>query len=476
MVEKDHNVADSFDRRKFLKLAGSGLVLISIGSQPILAEKNDLKEIAKKKVAEKTGTDVGNLEVVNSATSSWSTLGENYFNAKIYNESNSSIHQILLDGDGEEVDKEKIDQREQEVHADRYGKLSKDLHSEIQGMDDDDRLRVVVWLESIDHAAAKEKVGIENKPNQVEMKKSLSEEYKRRITKRTESFAETVSNFSGVDVEDTGVGSITVDVTVPKAVLSKIEKQGKVTRITKWDEDKSLPLTGATLTHRTTENRKTPAEIQYDLSGYKIGHAEFNHPDSNDSINFGGKRWDGGSSGHPGHTAECLASDDEDKPGTAYQADVYSADDIFNNISDRFDWFDSNGVCAINASVGSGDNREIRPRDYKFGQQVYHSYLNIIVSAGNRGKNSGNVNTPSVGFNVNSVGSIADSQDGEHSNDSISSFSSYKDSYTKNVSSGSFPHEKPEFCGVGSGVSTPNYSGSGTSLSSPIVTGLVAAM
>jgi hypothetical protein len=461
------------DRRSFLKATGTGVVLLTTGSTAALADERDLQAAAKEHVAAETGAAVADLAVVNEAAASWSTLGERYYNAKVQNTETRSLHGALLDADGTPVDRAVLDRREERAYREQHGRLGPRLHETVEAAGPGDEVEVVVWLDGIDHDAARDAVGLDDRPNDAETKRALATEHQQRIDARTSAFVETVTGrFDGVEVISTGHGSTTVELRAPAAVVERVQHLDGVWRVFERETEGFLELDSATRTHGTNDG----GYIEHDCSGYPTGHVEFNHPYDSASVTWGGKKWSDSPSGHPTVTTEAIASNDSSLPGTAYDADVYSADDILSKFDDRMSWLDSNGVCSISTSFGIGDaDRVIESWDFKFGQEVYNSYLNITNSAGN---NDAEVTTPSLGFNVVSVGAIDDQNTNSFGDDAMAGFSSHLDPYTRNSSSSYWPHEKPETSAVGVDVATPHDTGgsSGTSMASPLVSGLITVL
>ncbi|PSP81064.1 hypothetical protein BRC81_01350 [Halobacteriales archaeon QS_1_68_20] len=469
---------DELDRRSFLKLTGSGLVLVTSGSGFALAQEEDLRRAARQHVAEETGADPTALDIRNEGMATWSTLGERYYDAKVYDTDEGSLHGVLLDATTRVVDRKEVDRRESEAYERAYGKLTPKLAETVENASPDEELEVVVWLESIDHDAANEAVGLPDRTHAAEVKEELSAEYHERLDRLTRGFARAVEDLTDVTVTTTSKGAPVVEARATPVGIEGLEARAEVDRIDELVTEGHTPLDETTWTHRTFGER----DSTYHAAGYPVGHAEFAHPKSDAALNFAGKRWDKDAGGHATVTAEATASNDYSLPGTAYDADVYSADRIIRSFDDRMDWFDSNGVCAVNFSVGIGErDRVMNSWDFRYGQRVYHDFTSVCVAAGNYGSyDNYYVGSPSLGFNQFSVGSIRDQNNGYWFDDEIAGYSCYKNPHSRHAdpSYDDFPHDKPEISTCGSGCNTPSSDGSpsGTSMAAPGLTGLITLL
>lgn len=474
MSKETGDETESIGRRSFLELTGSGAVLLAAGAGPALAQEDDLRERAKQVVAERTGADPDRLAVRNEGVATWSTLGERYYHAKVEAD---ALHGVLLDADGAEIERETLDRREREAYADRYGKLDRKLHETVAAADADERIEVVVWVDGVDFAGAAEAAATADAADEAESKRALADERTARIQQRTRAVADAIEAATDADVKSADAGSPTVVVELPAEAVAGVQNLPGVARVAEHETDGYEVLVNTTKTHRTYSERATT----YDAEGYPVGHAEFDHPDPDAALNFAGKRWDNQATGHPTVTAEAMASNDYFQPGTAYDADVYSADAIIGEFDDRMQWFDDNNVCAASFSIGIGaSDRVLNDWDFRYGQQVYNNFLNLCVSAGNEDDGNYNVGSPSLGFNQISVASTSDYENDDWSDDAIAGYSCYEDPHSRhaNPDYDDYPHDKPEISAVGSGVDTPSSDGRtfGTSLSAPGVAGLVALL
>lgn len=457
-------------RREALKFIGAGLATLSAGSGNVLAAPGDLREPAKNHVATEHNVRVSDLDVVAETIATWSTIDERYYNPKVRDSTSGDLFQALLDGDGNPVDRERLNRREEEKYREKYGKLGRRLSKKIENLPVTDSVNVILWLDGINHDEAKRAVFANTQsrtsPN---TKQELADEFTSRIKGKTETFANTVRELEEVEVLQTGYVSPTIDVKASVAALQKLQDLPEVWRVFDRDVEKGEPLDSASDTHGTYDG----SYVLYDCAGLPTGHIEFNHPWDLASVNFAGKRWSGDGGDHPTSTLEAQASNDSSLPGTAFNADVYSADMFIEQFADRMEWFGSNNVCAVNASVSTGgDDRIIDPYDFKIDSAVRNQWFTFAVSVGN---GSGYALSPSVGFNSISVTSIDDKNTSSFGDDEWAGDRSL-DPHTKNSTTDTWYHEKPEVAAVGVSVTTPFRTAGGTSMASPLVAGLATSM
>ena len=110
-------------------------------------------------------------------------------------------------------------------------------------------------------------------------------------------------------------------------------------------------------------------------------------------------------------------------------------------------------IYVVNRSNGGGDNDSYTTTDRDWDNFVYDKAVATFVSAGNNGDDNGYIIYPAKGLNIISSGAYNDA------NNTIASFSSYKDPETGN--------KKPELSTPGVSIKAGGHTMSGTSMSSP---------
>ena len=75
-------------------------MILSAGAGLVMAEREKQQERAKEAVANKSSSQKEDLEVMNEAVASWSTLDKYYYNLELFDTERNIPHRILIDGDG----------------------------------------------------------------------------------------------------------------------------------------------------------------------------------------------------------------------------------------------------------------------------------------------------------------------------------------------------------------------------------------
>lgn len=471
-----------------LSVAGTGASSASPGSAPI--DTDELQATAVEVAANSAGVPESAMELRNDGVASWSTLGERYYEAKIWNTRDSEYHRVLLDGNGAEVDRATLDEREEAAYERTYGKLAPELHEKRQNADPADTFEVAVFLADAKTGDVYDAVGVDDRPIDAETKREITAEYERQTESIVSTFVNAASDVAGVDLSETTGTNRVVSATATATALDRLENKPGVERIMEYPEERHLDIDHATSTIRTNSSN----DSTYNMSGYPVGHVEFDHPYTSAAINVAGKWWDGGSSGHPSVTAEALASHDDSLPGAAHDADVYTSDDFFNTdstsggtYSEKMDWLYDNSVTTVTESVSfSASTREMGTWDLRLNEDIRKKWLNYCSSAGNYGSDSSDapVNDTARAFNVIACGNTNDQDDSDWSNDEITSGSCWQDPLSEHADSSSdsdadYPIDKPEVSGPAGHSTAPSNTsgfGGGTSMATPMVAGVAGLL
>jgi len=375
-----------------------------------------------------------------------------------------------------------VQSREEEAYANKYGSFTRRLHEKISNADGSDIFDIEVFLKSdvVDWENIAQKAK-NNSSDKVDLRKKLSELRVSRIGDITDKYSSKLNNNSNINIKAARNGVVSIRLEASKSALMEIESESFIWKIFEFDDKIHLALDSATDTHGTYDER----DSTYNAQGYRVGHLEYGTP-SDAQVNFAGKRWaDDDSSQHAAVTVECAACTSDALPGTAYGADVYSADNPANNWDDRNQWFSDNEVAAVNDSWGIGDyyySRTMQTFDFMMEQACYNYNLTHVVSNGN-GTEDGPW-TPAKAFNCISVGAIDDQNTGDNLSDDSRYDGTYLNARSQNYTEGKeYPHHKPEVSAVGAQILTPAVIGdlttsqvSGTSYASPGVAGLVTLL
>lgn len=216
----------------------------------------------------------------------------------------------------------------------------------------------------------------------------------------------------------------------------------------------------------------------YDGSGINVGMLDVGYPD-NSKIGLPSNRityCQALSSPHPHATlvGAILAGQGINSypMGIAPGAHLYCAWGIY--IDEALDWFHDHDVSIVNVSLvyldqyGNYTHNEYRKSDAIVDYYVNKQNMNVIIAAGNRGQQG--VCSPAMAYNAITVGNVDDNDTVSLSDDILNSYSSYTNSLTPTHAS------KPDISAPGTDINCGFDSNSGTSLSAPHVTGLIALL
>lgn len=91
--------------------------------QPNAVPAGRLPDIALKAVAEREGVPVQDLELANAVSPKFPLLGKTVTAFKFLDKRNGKMYGIVMDGNGQVVDIERLQAEESAAHAARYGRL-----------------------------------------------------------------------------------------------------------------------------------------------------------------------------------------------------------------------------------------------------------------------------------------------------------------------------------------------------------------
>ena len=142
-------------RRVKAIMSGLILLLIALSMVVILVQDNQTSnsEKALQYTTQTYGTPEEQLEIVNIAEATFPVSGQKLWAAKIRDYKLDKIYGVYIDENGNIVDIKKVEAREREAYANKYGKLEPDLYDRLQQIDDEEKIKVGIWLTAIDSDA-----------------------------------------------------------------------------------------------------------------------------------------------------------------------------------------------------------------------------------------------------------------------------------------------------------------------------------
>jgi len=457
-------------RRDLLRSLGSGVVILTVASGKAIATVENQREAAIDHASDELGVAKEHLEVLVESVAKWSTIGEEYYQAKVHDSKHQRMHRVLLDGNGEEVNRDQLHKREEQAYRDKYGKFTPEFADELENADADDKFQAQVRLKS-DSLDRREPVRrtVDNTEDRGrfdhKLKEKLSNIRTDIIQQATSQLANDLSDLSSTEIQTKGTGTATVAVESTKEDLQQAANRSDVWRIFEYGNKKVSP--GQDSATHTIDASDSEGPL-YDVSDGRIGVLEGFRPSEYVEANIAGSRFQNDWDQHATMVIECAASSDETRPGTAHNAAVYAADNFGNEPFDNFvSFFDRSDVAAFNCSwshIGSDCVREMIQEDLNAEESTFNHNMCWVQIAGNEGQGDADecqdldVLSPGKAFNAITVGSIFDNNTGgDDSDDSISDFSCRVNPFSRNQNPDRdyYPNQKPEVSAVGESIDTP---------------------
>ncbi len=417
-------------------------------------------------VSQKHNTPLERLIVANEGYAEYPLIGTRVWCGKILDVKTGSVYGVCFDESGNFVDIREMELKERTKYAEKYGKLEVELYNILQKMDQNDTIKIGIWLKVPE-------IKIQ-KPTRIddEIYNKIIET-KKNIYKQAEDGIVRYLSAKGVRIIYTSQYAPLVFAEVSKKILSEIEQRDDVAAIY-LSRTYKPELDSAAY----TEKANVVWSRGITGNGVKIAVVEadgiaFANPYLADGSYFDSSNPNVGA--HATAVAGVIESTHSTYKGVAYGApallsansQTYSDSDIINAV----EWALDSGANIISNSWGIDTGLQLSSMDRYFDHIVWSHYKTVIKSAGNEGTESGNVTSPGLGYNMITVGAIDDKDTSTWSDDAMAPYSSYKDPIS--------PHgdrEKPEVVAVGSRMrstttSSPwvGYVGSGTSFAAPSI-------
>lgn len=472
---------ESINRRSFLKLTGSSVVVLTAGNATAEASRDELRQAAKEDVANDTGFEPSSLTVATDTKATYPVIEERYYRAKILDPEHR-IHESALDGDTEPVDLDAVRDRERDAYRDKYGRLTRDLADRVADAADGETIRVGVWHTGPDRAAAREAVDFDDRDLTAQLREDLSAEFRARISSASEDLADEISATPGANVEEVGAGESRVGATATPSAVEEIETFDDVRKVTLAEYPDVVPdLKESAKTHEVWDERNGA----YNADGYTVGvFGADGIPDKQD-LDIDDSTTYGSYSGAPkdAHADRCAlaaASTDDTQPGTAHDATVSATYDPETDLDDKMTWFSFQDA-PVNCSWSVPyDDRQFHDLDTRFNQFVMNNFQTIVNSAGNQGSAGYKITTPGRAMNVLTVGAADNQDSGYDPDDEWASYSCFKEPISRHtfLDWSLSDIKKPDVSAVGSPTAVPGDSATyqGTSYAASHVTGLATLM
>jgi len=448
----------------------------------------DLKNSAIGHISDKFDIEEEDLAIANHNVIHFKYINEYRFKAKLNDSQNGTIRTALLNTDGTPSEKryEELCNKDNNSRRALYGKKSIDLHQHIESRSDKSPIPITIFLNDVNVGDIKEKVA---NGRDLTGKDQVDELRQRTIEKTDEMVSRVlpkVESIIGLEVVSNSTGSRTIFAKATSGAIDRLENIPRVSGIYKTVKEYNL--------HYDNAAKKTLGTF-YDLgtdftnlSDYKVGIGEYGRPENSIYLNIVATRWGStDTSDHHKRASEVLASVDDDQPGIAKKARIYSADKVYNEggnpgptFEEKCNWWGNNDVLMMSASAtAGGDERYMTDLDLRANEMVRKHNLSMFLPSGN---NVDNPESPSAAFNVNCIGLVNISGTTDPADDYVVSGSGSQNPYSRTVDDfetddSEFPLTRPSFCVPAGQTDVPSGGDmGGTSAATPMAAGLVPLM
>lgn len=473
--------------RVFTQTIGlSSLLLVSIVAASRTEPSVDLPTLARQRLAKKTRQSVSNFTLLNSTEVNYQLQREKIHESK-FMDKEGVIHIISLNQRGQEVNSEQLQANEEVAYTTRYGKVDSKLAQKLAVTPANKPISVILWL--------KEPLSTSSS----QLPDSYSGDF--LPDSQVQEFFNQVDANRAAEVQSivTPVANrlrnlnrnVTTDRFAPVVYATLTPQQiSQVAQLPEVDqvyEDlinyPELNIASLTIRATTVQNRGLTGV------GIRVAQIEVGGRVATNNPNL---------SGIFQNTTDVCSS--ASSHSTAVAGIIRSTNGIFRGISPRVslwaggscngnssqlqnrstaaaDW----GARILNLSWGSNTNLVISASDRFYDNMVINRLRTVVKSAGNRGSGcgfEGNVTSPGLAYNVITVGNFDDKRTVSWTGDTMSSCSSWR-----NPRSARGDRKKPELAAPGTNITGTTTAspwigriGSGTSYSTPMVTGVVALL
>jgi hypothetical protein len=485
--------------KKVLLVFGLSLVLI-VGLQVLLSNARNQADSQSipdsmfiRAAAEMNDVSAEDLVVMNRETEYLSMNGRTIHRAKLFNAKRNQTIGVYLDDWGQAVNYEEMKKEELKAFTQQYGKLTPKLHSYLQNVSLSGNVPVAIWLNVDQKKIPKRKFNMDQA--RTDLREFISDT-------NEDLELELISREITIDYVSTLAPLIYAQVpAIDLAADGWLQQREDVQRIYDAMNENEDYL------YYQTKSVRIPAVWDKGItgSGTSVAICEDSRIDFNNTClpNNGGTRVpaDSNVDHHATTTAGMVGSSHATYRGAAYNAVMYSA----NGTS----YSDANMSAAMDygAGVANITNNSWGPSCADGTMNVHARHADwiarntarvITAAAGNSGGTyaCAYVGGVAAGFNVIAVGSYNNNHTGLWSDDTMSSFSSYRN---PTGPAETFATEKPEVAAPGEDPTTGNgapynygitslamvqpssycgYGGQGygTSYAAPIVAGVAALM
>ncbi len=445
-------------------------------------QREQMEQTALEIIATRYNLEPVNLSIAASATADFPLQELSAYHFKILDAAGGKTYGIALDREGNEVDVEELIELEGGIHNELYGKIEPALLAQMS--EPEELIDVVVWVKETE-----EQTIIERPDTDTELSESDIEALYQQVDERAANIAEMVTQpirdrIINMGYEVTNDPDEQLSAPVVYAAL----RPDAIREIAGWEEVDTVYISSEYESTLNTARQVIGAHVVHNQNitgaGTKVAVIEvggqayanpylpniFNDP-TNSCL-----------STHSTFVAGVIGSNHPTYRGIAPDAAIWVGGSCYGSGSQliqaanraRF-WANTS---TFNLSWGSTfPTGHLNYVDREFDRLVRDGWRTVVASAGNSGYTWEYVGTPAAAYNLIGVGAFDDKNTTAWSNDTMASFSSWRDPISTHND-----REKPEVAAPGVNIlstigSSPWISSaSGTSCSAPMVTGTSALM
>ena len=443
----------------------------------------EVRDRALDLISQKHGLFRGYLAVEAAAEAVFPLSGGRAFEFKVLDESSGETFLVSLDGEGQELDRDRLAGAERAARAATYGTLDPALSDLLLDAGDEALVPVIIWLQEPAYDPPRRPAVGRGIPVNAQQ----AEDYLERIAERRGAAVRSRIDPLLRRLESRGIA---VAASADAPALHGTLRQDEILRISRLPEVRQIyfaPLQSEesnvariTIGANTVNNRGIDG-FQMRLAQIEVGGRVATNNPHLSGVSLNTTDVCAGASSHSTAVAGIIASTHSSRRGVAPAVDLFasgSCNGVTAQLQARANAAVYSQASAVNLSWGADTNRVPAANDLFFEDYIFNWARTVVKSAGNRGNIDGDVTSPGLGYNIITVGNFDDRNTTFRGDDIMNSTSSFGDPVSTRGD-----REKPELAAPGTNIETTRTSspwtgnaGSGTSFAAPAVTGTVGLM
>lgn len=433
---------------------------------------------AIKIVSNENAIPVDHLIPLNTGIASYPLTNKKLHSIKLLDQTDGNTYTLHLDDNNKVANPKLYSEKENSEFSKLYGKFEPELSDRIKTAKSDEIIPVWIWLQNPSDVKPLPDgvVSIEEKKSDL---KNMREIYKSNSKNVVDLLTE-----KGVKISYVSEYSPSLFAEVPMSVLKVLEENSDITAIylQRAYQPQLYSAARAIKANSVWNQGITGSGVK--VAVMEAGRIAYANPYLNDGNSYNPS---GPISDHATAVAGMIGSTHSTNKGIGYGVSLMSAN--ANSVYDTdqisaCEWAITNNADIISISMGAETDLNLNPMDKYLDHIVQNHHKTVVVAAGNSASGgTGQVMSPGLGYNMITVGALDDKDTVSLTDDTMSTYSSYK-----NPHSNYEDREKPEVVAPGGeyGSSTMKSTmtvspwisdrGAGTSYAAPIIAGEAALL